>query len=247
MDKQRAYIEFINEFPLGIYRTTVEGKLLFCNPAFVTMFCFESSQELVDFQEINIFKNKKDRGVLLQKLLETGWVANESLWLVTRTGDELCCDITAAVSIDEDGIPIHIDGIIRQKSNPIDNCTLSQSENEIPPMPDDSPSIEDLLVELTNSLAEHKDDQLGEKFEGVLEMAGGVAHSVSQPLTVINNTLLEILSDLSKEDRNVKKLLIIRDQVRLLNDIIKKIKNIKEYKSMDYVAGLKIVDIDSAS
>ncbi len=32
-----------------------------------------------------------------------------------------------------------------------------------------------------------------------------------------------------------------------MNEIAKKISNIKKYKAMDYVAGVKIVDIDKAS
>ena len=35
-----------------------------------------------------------------------------------------------------------------------------------------------------------------EKLQGVLEMAGGVAHRLNQPLTIVNNLLDEVLSDM---------------------------------------------------
>jgi hypothetical protein len=36
-------------------------------------------------------------------------------------------------------------------------------------------------------------------------------------------------------------------QIHKLNDITKKVGNIKKYEAVDYVAGVKIVDIDKAS
>jgi hypothetical protein len=39
----------------------------------------------------------------------------------------------------------------------------------------------------------------------------------------------------------------VNEQVKKLNDITKKIGSIKKYEAMDYVAGIRIVDIDKAS
>jgi hypothetical protein len=39
----------------------------------------------------------------------------------------------------------------------------------------------------------------------------------------------------------------VHDQIQKLNSIVKKIGGIKKYRAMDYVAGIKIVDIDKAS
>ncbi len=49
------------------------------------------------------------------------------------------------------------------------------------------------------------------------------------------------------EDKFRNKIVSIDQQIKKLNDITKKIGNIKKYKAMDYVAGIKIVDIDKAS
>ena len=78
-------------------------------------------------------------------------------------------------------------------------------------------------------------------------MAGGVAHSLNQPLTIVNNLLSELLAQQQPDDSIFPKLLKVHDQVIKMNEIANKIGNIKKYEAMDYVAGVKIVDIDKAS
>ena len=100
------------------------------------------------------------------------------------------------------------------------------------------------VTEFVNQQQERFND---EKFQGVLEMAGGVAHSFNQPLTIVNNLLNEVLFDLQGQDRIHSKIVKIHSQITKMNEISKKIGNIKKYEAMDYVAGIKIVDIEKAS
>ena len=78
-------------------------------------------------------------------------------------------------------------------------------------------------------------------------MAGGVAHRFNQPLTIVTNIINEVLSTLSPSDASYQKILRAHDQIKRMNDITHKIGNIKKYEAVDYVAGVKIVDIDKAS
>jgi len=81
----------------------------------------------------------------------------------------------------------------------------------------------------------------------VMEMAGGVAHRLNQPLTIINNMVSELLSDSVTGNTNHDKIVKIHHQIQKLNEIVKKVGGINKYEPMDYVAGIKIVDIDKAS
>ncbi len=85
------------------------------------------------------------------------------------------------------------------------------------------------------------------KFQGVMEMAGGVAHRLNQPLTIMNNLLSEIVADLDPKDRNYRKIMQLHEQTMKFNQIAKMIGGIKKYEAIDYVGGEKIVDIDKAS
>jgi PAS domain S-box-containing protein len=100
---------------------------------------------------------------------------------------------------------------------------------------------------VTERIKLQKEQLSKEKFLGILEMAGGVAHKLNQPLTVIRNTAMEVLSLLSPEDPVYEKIVRIHLQIERIHEMAMKIGNIKRYEAMDYVAGIKIVDIDKTS
>jgi PAS domain S-box-containing protein len=107
--------------------------------------------------------------------------------------------------------------------------------------------IKCIVRDVNDIFTRQKERNIDEKFQGVLEMAGGVAHSLNQPLTVVNNLLSQVISELSEEGTVYPKIMRVHDQVKKLNDIAEKIGSIRKYAVMDYVAGITIVDIDKAS
>ena len=80
-----------------------------------------------------------------------------------------------------------------------------------------------------------------------MEMAGGVAHWMNQPLMIVNNLLDELLSDLEPADQNYSKIVKVFQQIEKLNELSKKIRGIKKYEAIDYVDGVKIVDLNRTS
>ena len=61
---------------------------------------------------------------------------------------------------------------------------------------------------VTERIKYQKEQLSKEKFLGILEMAGGVAHRLNQPLTIIRNTIMEVMSTLSPEDPLFEKMKI---------------------------------------
>ena len=107
--------------------------------------------------------------------------------------------------------------------------------------------IKCIARDVTRIMNKQKEQAGNEKFQGVLEMAGGVAHSLNQPLTIINNLINEVLSELQHYNKIYLKIVKVHNQIKKMNDITDKLGRIKKYEAMDYVAGIKIVDIDKAS
>jgi hypothetical protein len=101
--------------------------------------------------------------------------------------------------------------------------------------------------DVTRIIVQKKRRAGNEKFQGVLEMAGGVAHSLNQPLTIINNLINEVMSGLKPDNPFYLKVVKVHNQIKKMNDITDKLGRIKKYESMDYVAGIKIVDIEKAA
>jgi PAS domain S-box-containing protein len=330
----RRYAEFIDSLPIAIFRTTIEGKIVYCNYAFADLFGFESALDLVDYPVIELYQNKKDRGNLVHTIMQTGRVTELPVALKKKDGTSVWCTVTAKAILDDDGVVINVDGILKEITAEID------SSKEIPKIEgsfekldqiiiifdlrgeliDINPSgeglfkasketlmgksLSDLLApgdrelfliflsdifkigrneailsvldgnskihhlkcqafliknngranhikciarDVTQIIIQQKERAGNEKFQGVLEMAGGVAHSLNQPLTIINNLINEVLSGLKPDNQFYLKIVKVHNQIKKMNDITDKLGRIKKYESMDYVAGIKIVDIEKAT
>lgn len=93
---------------------------------------------------------------------------------------------------------------------------------------------------------DQEDGAAAERFRGAQEIAGGVAHRMNQPLTLIRNLVHDLSGCTGPDDPRLALVQAIDDQVRKLDEIRLKIRNLIRYEVMDYVAGVKIFDVDRA-
>jgi signal transduction histidine kinase len=81
------------------------------------------------------------------------------------------------------------------------------------------------------------------RLKAAMELAGAAAHEMRQPLAVVIG-LSGILENQVKKGEDVKEALeIIKDQSFRIDDIIHKMLNITQYKTKDYINGIRIFDI----
>ena len=326
--------EYFDAMPAAIYRSTIEGKIIYCNQAFAQIFGYESPAELMGIPAVELYRNKKDRGAFVSSILQRGRLVDVPIAFKKKDGTAVWCAITAKVVLDDEDTAIHLDGFLRPITAEIDVSHAGKSldvsfdsmldavviidllgqvvdanavgcqllgvskerllgeplarffisndsdifliflsdiikigRNEIVLSIKDSESrlrhlechaylvksdgkpkhIKCLIREVTEFINQQRQRSSDEKFQGVLEMAGSVAHSLNQPLTIVNNLLNEVLADLQEEDRMHSKIKKVHVQIAKINELTKKISNIKKYEAMDYVAGVKIVDIEKSS
>ncbi len=330
----RNYAEFVRNLPVALYRVTVEGKIVFCNEPFARIFGFASIQSAIGFPIIKLYRNKKDRGVLIQTVLRRGSINDIPLALTRIDGSPIWAAVTTKAIFDDDGVVVFLDGSIRDISGEIEDSDqndapfgtledikraalfldlqggileanapvariLRQDSNRLPGTafadfligedkqlffmflgdtvkvgreevllqmaPQDgqprylrlqatrvknegrAQKISCIIDDVTDRIHQLQEKYNRQKFQGVLEMAGGVAHRFNQPLTIVTNIINEVLATLNPSDSAYDKILRAHDQIQRMNDITHKIGNIKKYEAVDYVAGVKIVDIDKAS
>jgi PAS domain S-box-containing protein len=324
----------MDHLPAAVCRVTIEGRILYCNNEFASLFGFSSPGDIVGTQAVRLYRNPKDRGRLVQSVLQRGQVLDAPVAFRKRTGEPIWCGVSVKAVLDEDGAAVFLDGLLRDITGEIQESiaglygsaasaasqqavfTLDVSgrfmdgnaaalqllgipASELPgrALADFLPEFErdmflmllgdirklkrtetvwrlrdaggtDHLVEcmavlvrcdgrdhhvkvvasdVTDRLLLARENRNAEKFQGVLEMAGGVAHRLNQPLTVVTNILTETLRDMARTDRFYPNIQKAHVQVLRLNEITAKVANIRKYASIDYVAGVKIVDIDQAS
>jgi PAS domain S-box-containing protein len=333
-DSALRYAEFFDSLPAPLFRTTIEGKLVYCNHAFANLLGFDSAVDLLDYPVIEFYRNKKDRGRIIHTVIQTGGVFELPVALKKKNGTPIWCAITAKATFDDDGTAIHLDGVLKEITPDID------SEIDAPKIEGPAGDLDQIIVnfdlrgalinvnsaaeaffglpkkkllgkslsefiapgdrdlflifladifkigrseiilsilngnskvrhlkcrasliknngranhikcitkDVTNIIQQQRQKADSQKFQGVLEMAGGVAHRLNQPLTIINNQINEILSEFKQDKRLHGKIIKIHNQIKKMNDITDKLGRIKKYEAMDYVAGIKIVDIEKAS
>jgi signal transduction histidine kinase len=86
-----------------------------------------------------------------------------------------------------------------------------------------------------------------QKLQGVLELAGATCHEMNQPMQVVLGYSELIRKELPPGDPMGGKLHEIIVQIEKMDRILKKIRAIARYESMDYLDGIKIIDIEKAS
>jgi len=206
--------EFLDGFPAAIFRSTLEGTIAYCNRCFAGLFGYDSVKALIGSPEAALYRNMKDRGYLVDCLQQQGRLYDIPIDFRKRDGSGLSCAVTVRGVFDDDGMMVHVDGLLR---------------------------------DITTEMVERQNRRVhGERFQGALEMAGGVAHHLNQPLTIVDNLLNEMLADAAVEGTCFGRMLKVQEQVSRMITITRKIATIKRCESMDYVAGVKIVDIEKS-
>jgi PAS domain S-box-containing protein len=207
--------EFLDGFPAALYRSTLEGTILYCNRSFARLFGYASSRELIGSAEIALYRNKRDRGYLMDQLLRQERLFDIPVGFRKKDGSALSCAVTIQGILDDEGMVVHVDGLLRDLAGPVRSPAPAQ-------------------------------DPADQRLQGVLEMAGGVVHHLNQPLTILSNLLNELMVDLRLDPPGFEKLVQVQQQVGRVIAITRMIANINTYACMEYVAGVKIVDIEKA-
>ena len=91
-------------------------------------------------------------------------------------------------------------------------------------------------------------DMERKRLAAIIELAGATAHEMRQPMTIVHNLIglfkekFEHREPLTEEEMN-----IINNQCDRMNNIIRKMLSITDYKTKDYIKGKKIIDLDESS
>lgn len=86
-EQDKEYRDLVNNALVGVYRSTIEGRLIFANKAFSDIFGFASPEEMMSYGTLARYKDPQDRELLIGKLKKTGKVDSMELELLTKTGE----------------------------------------------------------------------------------------------------------------------------------------------------------------
>lgn len=101
----------VNQLPLGVYRTDVNGNFIFVNPFLAKLLEFNSVEELYKINVSDIFVNPDDRTIQLEKWKKS-IINSEEVELRTKTGRHLFVRDIGLSILNKKGSIEYFDGII---------------------------------------------------------------------------------------------------------------------------------------
>jgi PAS domain S-box-containing protein len=85
-ESEKAYRSLADNALVGIYKTTLEGEILYVNEALLRMLEFDSIEEIRSFNALTTYNNALDRESLTNQLQQTGKIRDFETSLNTKTG-----------------------------------------------------------------------------------------------------------------------------------------------------------------
>lgn len=86
-----------------------------------------------------------------------------------------------------------------------------------------------------------------EKLESIVEMAGAICHEINQPLFAASGYAELMLMSADNDEKRISQLKSIQDQIDRIASITKKLMGITRYRTIEYVDGKRIIDLDKSS
>lgn len=96
----------------GVYRNTIDGRILDCNDACAKIFGFRNREELMDAPALNVYFDPADREALVRDLLERRTVMNREQVYRRRDGTPVWILENVSLLDDENGKPTILEGTV---------------------------------------------------------------------------------------------------------------------------------------
>ncbi len=96
-ESEKQYRDLVDNSPVGIYTTNINGKILFVNEALARMAGYDSPADMMKEGVLKTYKRGRDRDILLKTLRETGKVSNFEFDLLRKNGETIRAILNAVL------------------------------------------------------------------------------------------------------------------------------------------------------
>jgi len=101
-----------NQLPVGVYRSTVDGDLVYMNPALVKMLGFDTDAELLNTNVKDLYVNVEDREEQLKEAQGSSEVIRREFRLKRKDGEYIWVRDNSRLLFNSSGEPEYFDGIL---------------------------------------------------------------------------------------------------------------------------------------
>ncbi len=111
LSSEERYRSLQDNLPLGIFRSTPEGKIVTANPAMLEMFGFESEKEILAARASDYYCDPTARDRMLERLSKEGAVTNFECECRRKDGSTFWLSSSLRATFDANGEVLFFDGI----------------------------------------------------------------------------------------------------------------------------------------
>ncbi len=106
------YRSLTNQLPVGVYRSTPGGQLIYANPTLVKMLNYDSVDELLKLNVKDLYIRKSDREKQIREAQQTSEVIQSEFQLKRKSRDPIWVIDNARLLFDNEGRPEYFDGVL---------------------------------------------------------------------------------------------------------------------------------------
>jgi PAS domain S-box-containing protein len=173
--------------PIGIFRSTPKGKIISVNPAFITMFGYDSEEELMAIPAVDLYLVSKQREKLLYLLVKKGKATNFEVHLKRKDGSTFWGSLNIKAITNEEGKIMYQDGILEDITKRKQSAeAIHQAKQEWERIFDSFPDLITILDKKHTILRVNKAmaDRLGTIPEKVIgQTCYKISHGTNKPPT----------------------------------------------------------------
>ncbi len=115
-ESEHKFRSLTNQLPVGVYRTTIEGQIIFANPALARMLEYDSNEQLLRLNVRELYADPLEREKQLQVLEYNNQIMQSEFQLRKRSGELIWVRDNSRLLIDEKGEPVYFDGVLEDIS-----------------------------------------------------------------------------------------------------------------------------------
>lgn len=133
-DIVKKYIDLFDRLPIGIYRSTPDGKILAANPSFMNLLGYTNFDDIEGIDLNKSHKSPEDRIRFIQEIEEKGEIYAKESVMVHSDGHEITVEEYARTYKNDDGSTLFYEGIvidITQKIKDRERITFLNSFKEL--------------------------------------------------------------------------------------------------------------------
>jgi PAS domain S-box-containing protein/putative nucleotidyltransferase with HDIG domain len=167
LESEKKYRSLVDNALVGIYKSSLDGKILYANEALAAMFEFDSPSDMVRHGILNLYKNEGDRARFLDAIQQSGTVRYFELGLQTKNRRPLHVLISAHIAGDI------VSGMI------MDITDRKRMEEELKSNVDKLKQLMQNTVDSMATILETRDPYTAGHQQRVAQLANAIARSLN--------------------------------------------------------------------